>query len=118
MGTGGVQVALVNMNGDDFTKSPSLETISFPLALFPKSVGSIFSESSVSTSSALRLAGPVETASSVNPVHRHVLDNDIPFCLFFKLVRVCNLAPSSGAKGRRVVVAILTRSKQGYQNSR
>lgn len=31
---------------------------------------------------------------------------NIPFCLFFRLVRVCSRAPSSGAKGWRTMVAM------------
>ena len=32
---------------------------------------------------------------------------NLPFCLFFKLVRVCNLAPSRGANGWRTIVAMV-----------
>jgi hypothetical protein len=33
-------------------------------------------------------------------------DQNVPFCLFFRLVRFCNRAPSSGAKGWRVIAAM------------
>lgn len=37
---------------------------------------------------------------------------NIPFCLFFKLVRFCRRAPSSGANGWRVMVAMAERQMQ------
>ncbi len=43
----------------------------------------------------------------INGLHRQVGRANIPFCLFFRLVKFCNLVPSRGAKGWRVVVAMV-----------
>ena len=47
---------------------------------------------------------------------------NIPFCLFFMLVRVCSRAPSSGVNGcRRKVAMVMIRhkvAKQGQMDNR
>ena len=84
-----------------------------PLGRLANSRGSTFSESSVSRRSALRLealAGEEEMA--IEGQMRVELDVVVwvrlPFCLFFRLVRFCNLDSLRGANGWRLIVAIVT----------